>query len=101
MLACYVLFVSGYLLLHPGIDAADPAQLRSLFSHPLMLAFGCVALASYLAHAWIGLWTIGTDYVRPHHFGRFASLARLTFHALVIAMLGLQALWWLFIMLAP
>ena len=94
VLAGYVLLLSGCFLLNPDIDGQ---QLRGLFAHPLMMAFAVVALLAYLAHAWVGLWTIGTDYVRPHYFGRFAALARLLYHAVVIAMLALQALWWLFI----
>ena len=95
VLACYILALSAYFLTNP-----DAGQIRALLAHPAMLACGFIALIAYLAHAWIGLWTVGTDYVRPHYFGRFASLARLTYHALVIAMLGGQALWWLYIMLA-
>ncbi len=96
VLACYVLAVSVYFLMNPNVDGG---QFKALLAHPVVLAFGFVALIAYLAHAWVGLWTIGTDYVRPHYFGRFASLARLLYHALVIVMLGGQALWWLYIML--
>lgn len=96
LLATYILCLVAYLLLN---DSVDGEHLRAFITHPLMFAFGFVALVSYVAHAWIGLWTIGTDYVRPHSFGRFAALARLLYHAVVIAMLGGQALWWLIIML--
>ncbi len=97
VLACYVLGLSACFLMNPEMERE---QFSAIFKHPFMFALGFVALIAYLAHAWVGLWTIGTDYVRPHYFGRFASLARLTYHAVVITMLGGQALWWSYIMLA-
>ncbi|MCY4040677.1 MAG: succinate dehydrogenase, hydrophobic membrane anchor protein [Gammaproteobacteria bacterium] len=96
VLASYLLTFSGYFLMNPN---ANGEHFRDLLTHPFMLVFGFAALIAYLAHAWVGLWTIGTDYVRPHYFGRFASVARLTYHAVVVTMLGGQALWWVYIML--
>ena len=37
---------------------------RSLFSNTLMRYFSLAALISLIAHAWIGMWTITTDYIK-------------------------------------
>ena len=45
----------------------DFAALTAFFGSPAMKIAGTLAVLSTVAHAWIGLWTIGTDYLRPAH----------------------------------
>ncbi len=73
VLALFGLCVGGWFALNP-----DPthAAFVAWFTAPAMSIFATLALASLAVHAWIGMWTVGTDYFRPHYFGRFATFAR-------------------------
>ena len=66
ILAAYTVFLVGYLLIQGEMVYAD---WQMLFSHTWMQIFTMLALVSTCAHAWIGMWTIGTDYIREHYFG--------------------------------
>ena len=66
ILAAYTVFLVGYLLIQGDISYAD---WQSLFAQTWMQIFTLLALLSTCAHAWIGMWTIGTDYIREHYFG--------------------------------
>lgn len=96
VLACYALCLTGFFLFAANVDAE---ALRVFFGNILMQGFSFIALISFVSHAWVGLWTIGTDYIRPHYFGRFAVLLRLLYHAAVLVMLCGQAIWWLLIII--
>ena len=39
---------------------------------------GTLAVLSTVAHAWIGLWTMGTDYIRPRSAARHIGAFRLS-----------------------
>ena len=45
-----------------------------------------ITLLAVLAHAWIGLWTVGTDYIKP-------ALVRLAYQTLVLLVLAVLLLW--------
>ncbi|WP_025733855.1 succinate dehydrogenase, hydrophobic membrane anchor protein [Carnimonas nigrificans] len=61
VLALYTLFLVAYVLFHPGLDYLTWS---ALFESTAMRIFTLAALLSIAAHAWIGLWTIFTDYVK-------------------------------------
>lgn len=96
VLAAYALCLAGFFLFASDLN---PEALRAFFGHILMQALSFVALLSFVSHAWVGLWTIGTDYIRPHYFGRFAVLARTIYHGLVLVMLCGQTVCWLLIII--
>lgn len=96
VLASYALCLTGFFLFASDLDAE---AVSAFFGNVFMQAFSFVALISFVSHAWVGLWTIGTDYIRPHYFGRFAVLARMLYHSGVLVMLGGQAVWWLLIII--
>ena len=73
VLAMYTLCVVGFVALNPGLDFA---AWYDFFSHPAMEVFTMFALISTCAHAWIGMWTIGSDYLRPHLMGSVANSLR-------------------------
>ena len=58
-----------------------------------MKAFSTMAILSTAAHGWIGMWTIGTDYIREHYFGGSATTARLIYQAGVVFGLFIYTLW--------
>ena len=96
VLASYALCLTGFFLFASDLDTET---LRDFFGNIFMQGFALVALVSFVSHAWVGLWTIGTDYIRPHYFGRFAVLARVLYHGAVLVMLCGQAVWWLLILI--
>jgi succinate dehydrogenase / fumarate reductase membrane anchor subunit len=62
VLAVYTVFIVGYLLANPGLEYA---QWKEFFSCTAVRIFSLLALVSTVAHAWIGMWTIATDYFKP------------------------------------
>lgn len=83
VMALFILFVAGCLLLQPAIDYD---QWTSLFSGNPMRSFALLFLLSLFYHAWIGVRDIVMDYVKR------ASI-RLLLHVLVILALLLYAIW--------
>jgi succinate dehydrogenase / fumarate reductase membrane anchor subunit len=61
VLAAYSVFIIGYLLGNPGLDYA---QWSEFFSCTAVRIFTLLTLLSTVAHAWIGMWTIATDYIK-------------------------------------
>lgn len=57
----YTVFLIIFLLICYPISYA---QWHSLFTHLAMKIFTLLVIFSVLWHAWIGMWTIFTDYVK-------------------------------------
>jgi succinate dehydrogenase / fumarate reductase, membrane anchor subunit len=60
ILLVYILFVMGFILCSNGVTFE---VWQSLFSCGWMKVFTVLAVLSLLAHTWIGIWTILTDYI--------------------------------------
>lgn len=60
-LALYALFLLGFFL----TNDVNYLSWKSLFSNLGMQIFTIITLLSLLAHAWIGMWQVLTDYVKP------------------------------------
>lgn len=58
---------------------------QSFFHYPFMKLFSFLALLSLVAHAWVGVWTIFTDYIKP------TSLRLLLEALMVLVLLGYLA----------
>jgi succinate dehydrogenase / fumarate reductase membrane anchor subunit len=61
-MALYSLFLIGYVITTPGMSFAE---WHGLFSQVWMKVATIVIVVCMLYHAWIGMWTIYTDYVKP------------------------------------
>ncbi|WP_367607965.1 succinate dehydrogenase, hydrophobic membrane anchor protein [Legionella sp. W05-934-2] len=61
-LAIYALFLLGFILSHPQLTYQ---QWLTLFSNPIMKLGSILSLLAVLLHAWVGLWTVTTDYIKP------------------------------------
>lgn len=96
ILAAYVLFLLGFVVLHPGLGYAE---WQALFSNNAMRIFSLLTLVALSAHAWVGMWTISTDYLTPMALGKWATGVRFLFQAACgIAMFaffvwGVQIFW--------
>lgn len=90
VMALYALCVLGFFLANPGVTHV---ALRAYFESTPMLVFSTLVVLSTAAHAWIGMWTVGTDYIRPHYFGPHATAFRLVYQAGVVALIFLYVVW--------
>jgi succinate dehydrogenase membrane anchor subunit len=90
VIALYALCLAGFFVLHPH---PQWAALVGFFSTVAMRMFSTLALLATAAHAWIGMWTIGTDYVRPHYFGKHATVFRITYQFGCLLLLFVYVLW--------
>lgn len=62
LMAIYSVLLISYLVLHPGLSYAE---WHYLFSTTWMKIATLIFILSILYHAWIGMWTVFTDYVKP------------------------------------
>lgn len=83
ILAVYTVFLLGFILWNQPIDYAT---WHELFSSRWMRIFSLLALISLLAHSWIGLWTISTDYLK-------CTCIRLSFQVVVMLTLFGCLIW--------
>ncbi|KZY33088.1 MULTISPECIES: succinate dehydrogenase, hydrophobic membrane anchor protein [unclassified Oleiphilus] len=89
VLAAYTVFILGYLVLNPDLTYM---QWSELFSQTCVRVFSLLALLSLGAHAWIGLWTVSTDYLKAMVF-RFIFQAGCGLVMFVYVVWGVQILW--------
>ncbi len=87
ILAAYIIFLLAFILCHPSLDYTT---WQGLFTHLSMRLFSSLFLLSLFWHAWIGLWTIVTDYIK------WTSL-RLISQLFIIIVLFLYFIWGLVI----
>ncbi len=74
VLLAYTAWILGGLLF---FQTPDYASWRAQFDAPAMQIFSLIALLSLCAHAWIGIWTVTTDYLNEAHLGRAGTAIRL------------------------
>ncbi len=82
VLAVYTLFIMGFIMTR----SMDYAAWVGLFHHTGVKIFSVLAALSLLVHAWVGVWTILTDYIK------MASL-RLSLEIVVILALLFYFIW--------
>jgi succinate dehydrogenase / fumarate reductase membrane anchor subunit len=85
--AVYSLFLLSYLLLHPQLSYE---QWAGLFHSVLFQVASILALFTLTLHAWIGVWTVTTDYMK-------CTVLRLTTQMLIAIWLLGQFIWGLMI----
>lgn len=96
VLAIYTLFLLGYLIANPDLTYE---QWHGLFSQNWMRIFSLLTLVALSVHAWVGMWTISTDYLTPMALGKSATVVRFLFQTVcglamfVLFVWGVQILW--------
>lgn len=103
ILLAYTLLIAAVLL----FSSPEYAEWKGLFEQTWMKVFSMAAVLSIASHAWIGLWSVSTDYLIKHVLtiklgpaaGAQANLLRWCFQAASAAVLftyvvwGIQILW--------
>jgi succinate dehydrogenase / fumarate reductase membrane anchor subunit len=95
-LAVYFVGLLGFLVMTPELTFDD---WRALFSATWMRIASLAALVAICAHAWVGLWTVTTDYLTTDLLGSKATVIRLVFQAACVIVMfiylvwGIQILW--------
>ena len=90
ILAVYTVVVFGWILFHSGFDYE---QWKGLMMTLPMKVFSLLAVLSLVAHAWIGMWQVFTDYVTTRQMGPSASGLRLVLTSAVIIAVLAYAVW--------
>ncbi|AAM86620.1 succinate dehydrogenase, hydrophobic membrane anchor protein [Yersinia pestis] len=62
VITLYVFYILGFVVIVPDITYEI---WRGFFASHITKVFTLLTLLSILAHAWIGLWQVLTDYIKP------------------------------------
>ncbi|SEQ66720.1 succinate dehydrogenase / fumarate reductase membrane anchor subunit [Amphritea atlantica] len=89
VLLAFTVFMIGYMLFNPDLDYQ---QWKELFECTSMRIFTLMALLSMAAHAWIGMWSISTDYIKPTGI-RFLFQSACGLLTFIYVVWGIQILW--------
>lgn len=88
VLALYTIFLLGFVL---TTDMSYDVW-SGLFGHTWFRIFSLMALVAMGAHAWVGLWTVTTDYIKATA-PRFMVQAACGAVMFVYVVWGVQILW--------
>lgn len=90
VLGLYALCVVGFFVVSAPLDQAG---LAAFFGTLPMRSFTTLALMALAAHAWIGMWTVGTDYIRQHYFGRRHVLYLALYQLVCVGLIFVYLVW--------
>ena len=94
VIGVYAIALIAYLIANPGLDYEG--WKACMTSVPVQIANTLVIL-SVVGHAWVGLWTVTTDYLTRTQFGNAATGLRLGVQALLVLAILVLLLWGLLI----
>lgn len=86
----YALCLVGFFATTPRVDHD---VLVGFFESLPMRVFTTLAVVSLAAHAWIGMWTVGTDYIRRHYFGAGHTVYLAIYLVVCIGLIFVYLLW--------
>lgn len=96
VLTAYVLFLLAFILSRSELNYDE---WRMLYSNFWMRVCSLIVLISLAAHAWIGLWSVLTDYVTTRLMGAKANFLRIStqlvlgFVTVAYVVWGIEILW--------
>jgi succinate dehydrogenase / fumarate reductase membrane anchor subunit len=86
-----------YVLCHAAIVIGTPemtySEWRGLFANTTMRIFSLVTLLALCAHAWVGIWTIATDYLTTRMLGAKATAIRFIFLMICLCVTVIYLIW--------
>lgn len=96
ILGIYFVVVLGFLVCTPDVTFD---KWQGFMTYLPMRIFTLLALLGLVAHAWVGMWTVFTDYVTERQMGARANFLRLVLLGgmvlanIVFLIWGIQILW--------
>ncbi len=90
ILGVYTICIIGSFIIHPEMDFQT---WTGIFDNNVIRIFSLLALLSLSAHAWIGMWTIFTDYLTPLQLGNRAPAIRLGFQSGCLLLISVYLVW--------
>ena len=91
-----------YVLCHAAIILSTPdmdyVRWRALFADTGMRFFSLATLAALCAHAWIGIWTIATDYLTTRMLGAKATFIQSLFLLICLGTIVVYFIWGIMIL---
>ncbi|KGP63132.1 succinate dehydrogenase [Legionella norrlandica] len=85
--AAYLVFLFGFIFSHPGMNFS---QWHDLFANKIFQIATAIGVTALTLHAWIGIWTVTTDYMK-------CTAIRLSVQLFVVLWLLIQLIWGLMI----
>ena len=95
ILALYTVGILTILVSHPQMDYAT---WKGIFDSLIMRISSLIALAAFCTHAWIGMWTITTDYMTPIQFGKLATPVRFIGQVVILILMFSYLVWGIYIL---
>jgi len=89
ILGAYTFCMLGFFL---STNVTHQVLAGFFWSMPMQV-FSTLTTLSIAAHAWIGMWTIGTDYLRPAHIGGAATAIRFAYQLICLLVLFVYLVW--------
>lgn len=96
ILGVYFICVLSFFICNPELSFE---QWKGYMTSTYMKIFTFLALISLAGHAWVGLWTVSTDYLTERQLGSIATPLRIVFQwgtilvAIVYVVWGAMILW--------
>ncbi|MFC0229530.1 succinate dehydrogenase membrane anchor subunit [Serratia aquatilis] len=89
VITLYVLYILGFVVMAPDMTYEI---WRGFFASPITKVFTLLTLLSILVHAWIGMWQVLTDYIKPMALRLVLQLA-IVIALLVYLLYGTIVVW--------
>lgn len=89
ILALYFFFIVGYIIGHHPITF--PVW-YALFHHTISKMITIVALFALVVHAWVGMWTVFTDYI-PNKMARLTMITLMILAFIAYFVWAIEILW--------
>lgn len=93
VLAVYTLVVFGWILCHSLSNTLDYVNWHDFMMALPMKLFSLLTILALAGHAWIGMWTIFTDYINGSVAVRLVLQAATVISIVVFVLWGVQIFW--------
>ncbi|MEC8741096.1 MAG: succinate dehydrogenase, hydrophobic membrane anchor protein [Pseudomonadota bacterium] len=90
ILAAYTLFILAVLVSMPELNYES---WREVFGKNSVRLFSVIALLALGGHTWVGMWTVGTDYLTDRQLGGKGTFIRLIYQSFCVLLIAVYLLW--------
>ena len=90
ILAAYTLFILAVLIATPELDYET---WRAVLSKNSVRLFSIISLFALCGHTWVGMWTVGTDYLTGRQLGGKGTFIRLIYQSFCVLLIAVYLLW--------